>query len=386
MSLAALVQAQPTKEKLLEYQNSCALVNQYAYAITNTTLPSLTNPPEHYAEFVTSFTPAKEHCLEWSQGIFPEMLAIPRVIAEETADLFELESTMVSSFLEALIDDPTNEHAKRGLARSLDTMRKAIQAQVDSTVKLKGRLDKFATALEGDTKVLTDIAEKALKFAGDDEQRIKSLTKQMDELNKEVEALGVALAISQIGTAVSLFVGVIGIAVCFIPGAQAVGAGIIVLAVIGEAASIAGWVLSQKAINDKNASIQQDRKLVDQYKQDIIALQAGAKQFQWLESARLRAASAMDEIVQMWAELDAELADVASDLADVGTEATSEQYVAAQVDMQKASVSWNEVLEFALALSGIDYKWQDSSGTWHSYKDKGPGPDAGNVERYPAEA
>lgn len=385
MSLAMVVQAQPTKEKLLEYQNSCALVNQYAYAITNTTLPSLTNPPDHYAEFVTSFMPAKSHCLEWSQGIFPEMLALPSVIAEEAGDMFAMDAGLISDFLEALIDDPSNEHAKHGLGTALAKIRSTVQTQVDSTVKLKGRLDKFYTALASDSKVLTDIAEKALKFAGDDEQKIKSLAKQMDDLNKEVEGLSVALVISQIGTAVSLFVGVIGIAVCFIPGAQGVGAGIIVLAVIGEAASIAGWVLSQKAINEKNASIQQDRKLVDQYKQDIVALQAGAKQFQWLEAARSRAASAMDAIVQMWGEIDAELEDVARDLAEVGTEATSQQYVEAQLDMERAKLSWHEVMEFALALSGIDYKWQDGSGTWHSYKAKGPGPDAGNVERAPTE-
>ena len=97
MRLAAIVAATPTKQQLLDYQNSCATVNQYAYAITNQSLPVLNDPPANYGQFATEFAPAKAHCLEWTTGIFPTMLSFPQTIATQSADLFSLEATMAGA-------------------------------------------------------------------------------------------------------------------------------------------------------------------------------------------------------------------------------------------------------------------------------------------------
>src|SRR3954468_4403881 len=144
MRLAAIVAATPTKQQLLDYQNSCATVNQYAYAITNTSLPVLNDPPANYGQFATEFAPAKAHCLEWTTGIFPTMLSFPQTIATQSADLFSLEATMAGAWLDQLITDPTNAKAKNGLGQALTAMQKVTQAQLATAQGLVNSMGTFA--------------------------------------------------------------------------------------------------------------------------------------------------------------------------------------------------------------------------------------------------
>jgi hypothetical protein len=367
MSLAALLAATPTQQQLLDYQNSCATVNQYAYAITNTSLPVLTHPPSNYSQFATEFAPAKAHCLEWTTGIFPTMLSFPSTIVNQAADLFNMEDTMASAWLDALIADPNNAAAKAGLAKALTTMQTIAQAQVTTAQGLVTSMNTFATNITADATTLSTLAQQALDGAGEDQKQITTYNDDIERLKSQIDTFNTLLTVSEIGMGLSLFVGLLGIVCCFIPGAQGAGIGIIVVAVAGEATSITGTVMLNKAIDADNQAIQTDHQLISEYNQDIIALQGVNKQFQWLQQANIAAQQAMKTVAQMWQNLSTELTTMQTDLATVGTDATSEQYQKAQDDLTAAAVAWQDVVDFAKALAGVDYKWQDTSGTWHSY-------------------
>ena len=386
MRLAAIVAATPTKQQLLDYQNSCATVNQYAYAITNTSLPVLNDPPANYGQFATEFAPAKAHCLEWTTGIFPQMLALPQTIVNQSASLFSLEATMAGAWLDQLVTDPQNAKAKTGLGQALTTMQKLTQAQLTTAQGLVTSMGTFAGNISADASTLGTIAGQALTAAGADQTSISNLNSDIDSLQSQISTLNTLLTISDIGIGVSIFVGLIGAVCCFIPGAQGIGIGLIVLAVAGEAASITGSVLLNKDIAAKNQAIQVDQQEISDLNQDIIALQGVNKQFAWLEQANVNAQQALKAVKQMWQDLDDELTTAQADLATVGTDATSADYQQAQTDLAQASDAWNDVVDFAQALAGIDYNWQDSSGNWHSYTDQQPGADNATVAQLPSKA
>ena len=384
MSLAALLAATPTQQQLLDYQNSCATVNQYAYAITNTSLPVLNHPPTNYANFATEFAPAKAHCLDWTTGIFPTMLSFPGTIVNQAADLFNLEDTMASAWLTALIADPSNENAKAGLAKALTTMVAITQAQLTTAQGLVTSMNTFATNITSDANTLSTLAQQALDGAGEDQGQITTLNGKITDLKNQINTFNTLLTISEIGMGLSIFVGLLGIVCCLIPGAQGVGAGIIVVAVAGEAASITGTVLLNKAIDADNQNIQTDKQLITEYNQDIIALQAVNAQFQWLQKANVAAQQAMQAVVQMWQNLSTELTTMQNDLTTVGTDVTAAQYQQAQNDLTTAAAAWQEVVDFAKALAGIDYKWQDSSGNWHSYTSQPAAANQATVNMLPS--
>lgn len=68
----------------------------------------------------------------------------------------------------------------------------------------------------------------------------------------------------------------------------------------------------------------------------------------------------------------------------MGRDATSAQYQQAQSDFTAASNAWSDVAAFAKGLAGLDFKWQDASGNWHSFTEQPPAPDAGDVTTIPS--
>ncbi|HEU4794596.1 MAG TPA: HBL/NHE enterotoxin family protein [Pyrinomonadaceae bacterium] len=359
----------PTAQQLTDYMNAAAKVNLYAFAITQTSLPSLKQPPPHYSDFLASFDPAKAHCLSWSGNIFPTVLSLPQSIAGLMNDMFNMEDSAAGIALQTLVNDPTNQQAKTTLSAAITGLQTLVQGPLTTAQDLMAQLNSFSTEITGDATTLNTIASQALAMAGTDQQTIVSINGQIDDLNNQISSLNTLLAVSEIGIGVSFFIGLIGVVVCFIPGAQVAGGALIVIGVLGEAASITGTVLTNKLINADQASISSLQSEVQNLNQDIIALQACNKQFGWLQQANQDAQQALQIVINMWQQLDTELTTVKTDLADVNTDATSAQYAQAIADLNSANTAWQGVVQFAQALAGVDYKWQDQNGNWHSFSD-----------------
>ncbi|HEX8306114.1 MAG TPA: HBL/NHE enterotoxin family protein [Jatrophihabitans sp.] len=384
MKLSAIVAATPTTEQLLEYQNACATVNSYAYAIANTALPVLNQPPADYGTFSTLFAPAKAHCVEWTSSIFPTMLSFPAILVSQASDLFNMEESMADAYLDVLIADPTNQDAKAGLEKALLTMQSIAQTQIDTAEGLLTSMNTFATDITADSAALNTIATESLADAATDEADIQALEAQIVTLKNEIKKLNKSLTAAEIGISVSLYVGLIGAVCCVIPGAELAGAGLIVIGVAGEAASITETVLLTQSIQAANASIQADQQQIEAYNQDVVELQSTNLQFQWLDEANAATQIAIQQVIAMWRDLDAELTAVMQELANSDYDATKEQYQAAQDDLNAAAAAWQEVVEFATALAGVSYNWQDADGNWHSYTSQPPGNSNATVAMLPS--
>lgn len=384
MSTALLVSSQPTQQQLADYANAIALVNNYAYSITNQSLPVLNYPPSNYGQFTTMFAPAKQHALNWTDNIFVAMLQLPVTISQQAADLFDLESTMITAYLQALIADPTNAKAKQGLATALTTLQTSIQQQVTTIENIETNLTGFANDIYADAQALTGIAQDATADSGADQTQITNLQADITNLQSQIATAQFFLTVSEIGIGLSIFVGIIGAVVCFIPGAQGVGAGIIIAAVGGLAGSIAGTVIESKAITAMQGQIDSDNTTISGLNQDIIILNGVSTTFTNLYNANQAAQTALSTIKSMWHQLDDTIGSVKTELADVAADTSSTQYQQALTDFQVASTNWAEVVAFANALAGLDFKWQDAAGNWHSFTESPPPPNGGNVSQIPS--
>lgn len=368
------------KQKLVDYINSVSKVNAYAYAITQQSIPQLSQPTKNYADFTKNFVPAKAHCLEWTGGIFPTMISFPKIIVSQTDKLFNLEESMALAYLKILEKDPQQQDAKIGLNDALTDMQTIIKEQISTANSLLESLNKFSTNIVNDSAILNDIATKALEDVTEDKEKINKLNEHINNLYKDIDTYQTLLTISQIGTCVSIFVGLIGIACCVIPGAQGVGIGLIVIAVVGEAASIVGWILSQKKIDDDRKFIEADQKEIKDINQDIILLQGINISFENLVESNTQAIEAIKVIINMWQELDNDIEIVKNDLTKVDDDVAKEEYAQARNDLQQADNAWKEVVKFAKDLAEIDYKWQDKDGNWHNYNDKQPKADSAEID------
>lgn len=372
MTKAKLMVNQPSKQQLLDYANAVAIVNNYAYAITNQSLPVLQFPPANYASFAQQFVPAKQHVLDWTDNIFVSMLQLPVTIKEQAADLFNMEDTMINAYLQALIQDPNSTVAKTGLATALSVLQSNIQTQVNSVTNIENQLVIFSTNIYNDAQALTGIAQAALADAKGDQTQIANINKDIQSLKDQIANAQYILTLAEIGIGLSIFVGLIGLVCCFIPGAQGVGVGLIIVAVGGEAASIAFTVIETKRIQAMQSQIDSDQTQIQGLNQDIVLLNGISAQFNALYTANQQTQTALTAVKSMWTSLALAIEEVKTDLTNVSNDNTSEQYQQALTDFQDAETNWNEVVTFADALAGINYQWQDAQGNWHSYTDQPP--------------
>ncbi len=269
--------------------------------------------------------------------------------------------------LQTLVNDPTNQQAKTALGAALTAIQTLVQGPLTTAQGLMGQLNTFSTQLSADATTLGNIATQALSMAGADQQSITDINAQIDAINTEIAGLNYMLGASEIGMGVSIFVGLVGVVVCFIPGAQIAGGVLIAIGVLGEAASITGTVLLNEEISADQTSITSLQAEVVNLDQNIIALQACNRQFVWLQQASQDAQQALQTVINMWQQLQTELTTVKTELADVNTDVTAAQYAQAITDLTSANAEWQQVVQFAQALSGVNYQWQDQNGNWHSF-------------------
>jgi len=297
--------------------------------------------------------------------------------------MFSMEESAMGIALQTLVNDPTNQQAKTALGTALTAILQLVQGPLTTAQGLMGQFNTFSTQLSGDATTLGNIATQALNLAGADQQTITTINSTIDDINNQIAGLNYLLGASEIGMGVSIFMGLVGAVVCFIPGAQIAGGVVIALAVLGEAASIAGTVLLNEQISSDQGSITSLQAEVQNLDQNIIALQACNRQFIWLKQASQDAQLALQTVINMWQQLQTELQTVKTELTDVNTDVTSQQYAQAIIDLNSANAEWQVVVQFAQALAGVNYQWQDQNGNWHSFSDTSTPVTAGgaNVTR-----
>jgi hypothetical protein len=386
LSTTRMVGSLPTSQQLLNYANALIVVNNYAYAITNQTIPTLSGQqPPDYASFAEQFAPAKLHALNWSTNIFVSMIQLPSTIVNQAAGLFNMEKAMIKSFLDILISDPGNQQAKSRLNVALTDVQTMIHTQIATVQNIETQLNTFAGQIAIDAVTLAGIATEATNDATiTDKQAIINLKADIQRLNNEIANLNLLMGLSEVGIPISIFVGLVGAVVCFIPGATAYGVGLIAIGVTGLAASIAGTVITNIAVSDANNVIQGNRTNIANIDQDISLLNALSSQFTNLYNANVAAASALTTIKTMWTSLESTINQVNTDLTTVGSDITSSTYQQALQDFRQAETDWNAFVSFARLLANINYSWQDASGNWHNYQDQSPAANNGNVNQMPS--
>ena len=377
MSLTSVLVERPTAQQLVDYQNACADVNRYAYAITNTNMPVLKDPPANYANFATQFAPAKAHCLEWTNAIFPHSLDFPWSIANH-ADFFDMESSAAGRALTALVANSNDADARHDLSDALEGMLATTSDQIDSAEGMIAALIQFFDDIADDTATLNKIAADALAAAGNDQQKIRDLTAHVDALNKEVDKYSQHVTDDWKTIGVDASFALFGVIACAV---GQVGVGILVFVVVAavEIGPIWTAVTDYGKLHDAQRAVETARTAISDENQDVAALQALNLQFKWLADANAKAMTAVNEVLDMWNRIDAELATLKADLTDVNQDVSSTRYQEAQSDLANAAAAWSDIVALAQALAGLDYRWQDQQGKSHSFTDDPPPLDGSQV-------
>ncbi len=127
----------PIDQQLADSFNANNAVMAYVLALTNSTLPTLSPPPDWYNSFVNQFSDAKTHAMEWQNSVTPGLIAIPTGIINY-ALIWSLNNTTINQAISILNTDPTNQQAKQAILNGLQNLVSGVSQQLSTVSAFQG--------------------------------------------------------------------------------------------------------------------------------------------------------------------------------------------------------------------------------------------------------
>lgn len=335
----------PIDQQLADAFNANNAVMAYVLGITNSTLPSLTPQPDWYATFMTSFSDAKIHAMDWTNTIAPNLVAIPTGIANY-AYTFNINMMNINSALATLQENPSNAEAKQSLIAGLQTLLSGFVNLLENTVSFQSReIDTFAQNLTADAAILQAAVTSAQGTVGYDHMQVATLMTAVTNLQIEINTWQKVVTGAGIGAGVAFFAGTVVAIFTF-------GAGL-AFGIIGAAAGIATLIAAEAKINQLMGQINQDQQTMTELNQQIASLTLLMNHLNTLITLSQAAGAQIQLVNEAWHVLVADLTTVIIDLRNA--EIDSMNLVALQNDLNSANADWQALRSFCLTIAGIQY-------------------------------
>ena len=333
------------RKPLTGYFNASSIISAYCHSILNTDLQQITEPaPPWWSTVNTNLDKVKGHAQIWVDEIGPDLISIPQSIINFNNEF----QGQLDTIKEIVTDIGKNKPTKEQRAELITIMtrlqsdlgKKGLGGEIK---KLRKKVKNFGNDMSPDLKLLDQNSQTITKAIKEDKDTILDLQTDIGNLRAKIAANNAIATISEIGDGVFLVTGLVGgwIAAAFNPVAGII---VLIVGVIGLAASIAGTIAAnveigqeQKAILDKTSQISQENK-------QILAMTSMAQHFTLLEAENKLAAIAIDDVHNAWktlqSKLDAVVENLQNDQNDIGS-------FFEKGDLKTTESSWNQLAAWA---------------------------------------
>ncbi|MED4728372.1 HBL/NHE enterotoxin family protein [Aneurinibacillus migulanus] len=348
-----------TQENLTDYLNACNIVSAYSYAFNKSSIKPLNNPPSWYSDFVSEFGVAKGHANEWNDSLIDNMMEIPRAIVDGNR-IIQAKFRNITSDLKDLKKDPNDQDVLDDLNTNLQRIYDRANDEYESICGLIDDFNRYQNTLLTDYNTLSQNIVKLNEASEADKDAVMKLQNEIDSLTQEIQTYNQILTASEIGIGVSIFVSLVGVVAGFATGGAAWA--IVPVGVIGIGASVAGTVLASEKIREAQIRIGQDTANMSSYNQDLTVLNVEVNNLKQLNAKNQDAQRALVDVSKLWKDL----RDSSSTLLQALTQTKSDvinDLDKAVKDIEDAQNDWNELENFAVKMTNIDYKFSPSVQT-----------------------
>ena len=251
----------------------------------------------------------------------------------------------------ALLAEPVSTGAtSNSVAQALEligTLRDQVGAYTAEMDRVKADLDDYGKRLQADHDALLTGKNSIQSLMSMEQHEIEKLEADIVDLQDQIGALNKQIMDSQIGLGISIFVGIIGLALAPVTG----GATLTVAAVgvAGIATSAALWATAQQKVNGKKQEIQQDKTAEDALKLQIYSLGILHKSVAFALDQMEGAQTALSDLRVFWGVFEQTLLDVIKDLNKPNAQLS---VVLDRMWVHAAKNNWKNLTGFAQALLG----------------------------------
>jgi DNA-binding transcriptional MerR regulator len=228
----------------------------------------------------------------------------------------------------------------QALQDQIKTIRRDIAAAGEDIKKFAGKVQVDHDNLVGGVDTIQSLIVL-------DQNEVTQMTQDIQRLNDEIDALNKKLMDAEIGTAAGIFVAIVGLVVCFVPGGQAIGGVILTVGVAGVIGGGTMWGLLQKSINDDYKKIGEEQVTKSALTQQVLSLTALHTTTANALDQVTMAVNALSDVNVLWGTFEGILQGVIDDLSKPSPNLPlilDEMYVKA------AQNNWRDLEEFAQQL------------------------------------
>jgi hypothetical protein len=334
---------------LVDYLNAVTKVTAYAAAISLTKVPTVTNAPAWYADFMQDWSTVVSHGIDWVNAIAPDLMAIPSGYRDNNLVISDM-LTRCAGLIDLLVANPNDADAKDALNKTLSEMNKIVgtPAQIDAEQQT---IVAYRATLQTDAGKINKATQDALAQVGVDTAEVERLSKDIDSLRSEIEGYQNAIKTADIAAKAGIFIGVVGFVIAF--GSAGLGAAIGTVGVIMVGGSYIAKIVLEKDIADANNAIANDTTQMTDLNAQVATFVKLRKDLDALIKLSVTAEAAFVEIMSFWTEFAADFrafcASVASMEADVGAAG----YAAAQKDITACLAGWQAFQNFLAPIADL---------------------------------
>jgi len=353
---------------------SVQIVTAAAHALLNAVIgpvPTVDNPPagldmqkitDGINDVRTKLTAAQATASTWVDDLSIEVgKTIPTSIMNYSS-LYDAASDQIADSVAAAKNLPSDPPAPPGsppgprAQAQLDilSMFQALQGQVQeiktNVDSCADRLSAYGQQLQKDHDALVGGSDEVQTLITMDQSALDSIKTDVDRLQSEVKELNKRLMDAELAVGGGIFVGVVGIALCCVPGGQVVGGCAIAVGVAGVVGGGVEWGLTEASIKSDEKKIQDDQVTKTAIEQQVIALTTVHTVTAMLVDQVAQAESALSDLRTFWASMDTMLGDVISDL---GKPDALPNFSLDTVWLAASKKNWTKLNDMAEALLNI---------------------------------
>ncbi len=369
-SISGIPDADPFKD----YVSNLLSITAYQYALSNVNWPNLsftgigeasyTEALAKYNDYTANDFPLlKSHAMVWINSVLPAMLSSPNVTVNNN-NLFSASYRNIETYLEGLIEDPSDDTYKQSAIKELKFLVSICQNNekvfTNSNPLSPGiieALQTFITDFKSDLDKLTLGVTDINNLITADKQMIAAFTAEITALQNQIDTLNNDIAWDAIALAGAVALTLLGV------GLAPEG---LILAAIG----VAGVAyFSYKTAKNKaelklaTVNINNDQKGLAELDQDAQVLNGMAHCITNIEGKYITAMNGLQETSGMWVALNNELIVVIADIQTVLNDASAAQpdYKTMLTEIQAAQSEWADLENKAAILANLNIKYNDAT-------------------------
>ena len=337
MSLALAIRknARSLAAKQNTYKQNVAMVNTYVTSVLSSNLPTLSQNPPDWQDFVTAYERANSDALNWVNNVMARLLDVPSEVQDYNNIISQLLADAQNQ-AQILVSDPSNKTALSILERDLDSLSKQLAIIVTFISGAVNAVQNFGDTLPDMAAQLQIIATASAQAANADQAQIDQLNADIQSLQAEIKSLTAAIIALGIADGVALTIGVVATIALWPVGA-------LVWFVMGPAVAVATTYIALDGLKitaDKD-KIAADESVIKGLTADVATLQVLTTNYANMASETQQIETALQGVLQEWQTLESEVNAAISDLQTAISDAGSSNFTAVLNEVNDAITEWN---------------------------------------------